>query len=49
MHTIALMFYIAPSLALDSILDYETDKGHKYFKKAIKKLADKLLDLVPEE
>ena len=43
------MFYIAPSLALDGILDYATDKGWKYFKKAIKKLADKPFDLVLEE
>ena len=45
----ATLFCIVPTLALDGIIDFTTDEGCKYFKRAIKKLSDDTFDLAPKD
>ena len=48
-HIMAIPFHLAFSLALDGVLDFMTDKGRKYFKKAIERLLDEPFDFMPED
>ena len=45
----ATPFCIAPTLALDGIIDFTTDECRKYFKRAIEKLLDDPFDLATED
>jgi len=45
----ATSFHLASSLALDSMLNFITDEGCKYFKKLIERLSDEPFNLISED